>query len=311
MGGGGARRRGAGLVPGEHIDKAFVRAGGAGRATASCSSARRIFEYQPTMLHAKSLVVDDAWASVGWVNFDNRSFQLPGRGNALRAVRGRSAGRLAEGFERDLEVSEALRAGPLGAAPAAGPGPGDGHAPHAPRAVSGPTCGVTGGAADRVPPHMAVILGAAVEGDSPLVERARGAWSERLKEAASTAIAEVVRRVAARIVGRDDADDITPGRLSAGLPPAALRSYRATRPSAPAAASVAPPRPRSEHPRHPQARGRRPRRGRGALRGQSCAAGAAHPGRVARGPRAPRDRLETRARRAAPEHSAVPRAARP
>ena len=35
-----------------------------------------IFEYQPTMLHAKTMVVDGAWSSVGTVNFDNRSFQL-------------------------------------------------------------------------------------------------------------------------------------------------------------------------------------------------------------------------------------------
>ena len=36
----------------------------------------RIFEYGPTMLHAKTLVVDGVWSSVGSVNFDNRSFQL-------------------------------------------------------------------------------------------------------------------------------------------------------------------------------------------------------------------------------------------
>ena len=36
----------------------------------------RLFEYQPTMLHAKTLCVDGIWSSVGTVNFDNRSFQL-------------------------------------------------------------------------------------------------------------------------------------------------------------------------------------------------------------------------------------------
>ena len=35
-----------------------------------------VYEYQPTMLHAKSLSVDGVWSSVGSVNFDNRSFQL-------------------------------------------------------------------------------------------------------------------------------------------------------------------------------------------------------------------------------------------
>jgi cardiolipin synthase len=35
-----------------------------------------IFEYQPTMLHQKTMVVDGAWATVGTTNFDNRSFAL-------------------------------------------------------------------------------------------------------------------------------------------------------------------------------------------------------------------------------------------
>jgi cardiolipin synthase A/B len=35
-----------------------------------------IYEYRPTMLHQKTMVVDDAWATVGPTNFDNRSFAL-------------------------------------------------------------------------------------------------------------------------------------------------------------------------------------------------------------------------------------------
>ena len=33
-------------------------------------------EYQRTMLHAKTMLVDSAWATVGSTNFDNRSFAL-------------------------------------------------------------------------------------------------------------------------------------------------------------------------------------------------------------------------------------------
>lgn len=36
----------------------------------------RIYEYQPTMMHVKSLTVDREWAVVGTANFDNRSFEL-------------------------------------------------------------------------------------------------------------------------------------------------------------------------------------------------------------------------------------------
>ena len=81
------------LVPGEHIDKDFVRT--AGRATYGelLRCGVRICEYGPTMLHAKALVVDGAWSAVGSVNFDNRSFQLNDEAVALRAepdVRGRA-----------------------------------------------------------------------------------------------------------------------------------------------------------------------------------------------------------------------------
>lgn len=36
----------------------------------------RVYEYQPTMIHAKTLVVDDFFAAVGTANMDNRSFRL-------------------------------------------------------------------------------------------------------------------------------------------------------------------------------------------------------------------------------------------
>ncbi len=36
----------------------------------------RIFEYEPTMMHAKTMVVDGKWVSIGSMNFDNRSLAL-------------------------------------------------------------------------------------------------------------------------------------------------------------------------------------------------------------------------------------------
>ena len=64
------------LVPGPHIDKGFVRVAGHAAYEQLLEAGVRLFEYQPTMLHAKTMVVDGAWSSVGTVNFDNRSFQL-------------------------------------------------------------------------------------------------------------------------------------------------------------------------------------------------------------------------------------------
>jgi cardiolipin synthase A/B len=95
------------LVPGEHIDKGFVRT--AGRATyeqlVGCGA--RIWEYGPTMLHAKTLVVDGVWSSVGSVNFDNRSFQL--HDEVTLCVQSEEfAGLLSDQFARDLRVSEEI-----------------------------------------------------------------------------------------------------------------------------------------------------------------------------------------------------------
>jgi len=98
------------LVPGPHIDKEFVRIAGRAAYEALLDCGVEIFEYQPTMLHAKSLVVDGVWASVGSVNFDNRSFQL--HDEATLCVQSeRFARELTEQFEADLDVSEAIRLG--------------------------------------------------------------------------------------------------------------------------------------------------------------------------------------------------------
>jgi cardiolipin synthase len=59
------------------------------------------------MLHSKSLVIDEVWACVGSVNFDNRSFQLHDE-VALCVQSERFAGELHEQFEKDLKVSEEI-----------------------------------------------------------------------------------------------------------------------------------------------------------------------------------------------------------
>lgn len=95
------------LVPGPHIDKGFVRVAGRDAYAELLGAGARIFEYQPTMLHAKSLVVDGAWSSVGTVNFDNRSFQLHDE-VTLCVWDGRFAERLGQAFAADLRRSEEI-----------------------------------------------------------------------------------------------------------------------------------------------------------------------------------------------------------
>ena len=93
------------LVPGSHIDKEFVRTAGRAEYERLLDCGVEVFEYGPTMLHAKTLCIDGAWASIGSVNFDNRSFQL--HDEATLCVRSdRVAAQLTEAFEADLRVSE-------------------------------------------------------------------------------------------------------------------------------------------------------------------------------------------------------------
>jgi cardiolipin synthase len=95
------------LVPGSHIDKQFVRRAGRRVYEQLLAGGVEIHEYQPTMLHAKSMVVDGCWASIGTVNFDNRSFQLHDE-LTLCAYGGRVPDELTEVFELDLAHSERI-----------------------------------------------------------------------------------------------------------------------------------------------------------------------------------------------------------
>jgi cardiolipin synthase len=94
-------------VPGSHIDKELVRTAGRAAYDELLGTGIEVYEYCPTMLHAKTLVVDGTWSCVGSVNFDNRSFQLHDE-VSLCVQSERFAGTLHEVFERDLESSERI-----------------------------------------------------------------------------------------------------------------------------------------------------------------------------------------------------------
>lgn len=68
-----------------------------------------IYEYQPTMMHVKAIVVDGVWSMVGSANFDNRSLELNDEMNVAIADRDLAA-RLTEDFEQDLRASRRLDA---------------------------------------------------------------------------------------------------------------------------------------------------------------------------------------------------------
>jgi cardiolipin synthase len=68
----------------------------------------RIYEYQPAMMHAKTLVVDGEWTSVGSMNFDNRSMAFNNEANLVVLDRGVGA-RMDAVFANDLARSKEIR----------------------------------------------------------------------------------------------------------------------------------------------------------------------------------------------------------
>lgn len=106
-----AARRGVDIqiiVPGPHIDKQIVRTAGRAVYRSLLDAGISIHEYQPTMLHAKTLVIDGRWCSIGSANFDNRSFSL--NDEATLCVQStRAADQLGEAFQADLARSQKIQ----------------------------------------------------------------------------------------------------------------------------------------------------------------------------------------------------------
>jgi cardiolipin synthase len=67
----------------------------------------QIYEYQPTMMHTKTMVVDGVLNIFGSANFDNRSLELNDEVNVAVFSR-RLAARFLQDFDRDLRVSQKL-----------------------------------------------------------------------------------------------------------------------------------------------------------------------------------------------------------
>jgi cardiolipin synthase A/B len=71
-----ARKRGVDvriLTAGEETDIKSTRYAGRARYEQLLRAGIRIFEYQPTMIHSKTIVADGMWTTIGSLNFDNRS----------------------------------------------------------------------------------------------------------------------------------------------------------------------------------------------------------------------------------------------
>jgi cardiolipin synthase len=79
-----ARKRGVNvsiIVPGQHIDEKEVRAASRARWGELLQAGVEIYEFEPTMIHCKEIIVDGLWVSIGSANMDNRSFRLNDEAN--------------------------------------------------------------------------------------------------------------------------------------------------------------------------------------------------------------------------------------
>jgi cardiolipin synthase len=92
------------LVPGKHSDHLLTRRSSRRLYGPLLRAGARIYEYGPSMIHAKVLVVDGMWSVVGSTNFDSRSFGINDEVN-VAALDKELAARLEEDFRADLEVS--------------------------------------------------------------------------------------------------------------------------------------------------------------------------------------------------------------
>ena len=91
------------LVPGEHIDSETVRFASKKLWGTLLAQGAEVYEYKPTMMHVKMLIVDDLLVSVGSTNFDQRSFSLNEEAS-LNIYDADFAHAMTQIFERDMKL---------------------------------------------------------------------------------------------------------------------------------------------------------------------------------------------------------------
>ena len=100
------------VVPGKKIDQKLVRLASRRHWPELIRAGVRIFEYQPTMVHVKLMIVDDIFVSIGSGNFDNRSVRLNDEAN-LDVLDRDFAAQQTHLFENDKKQSREVTAGEL------------------------------------------------------------------------------------------------------------------------------------------------------------------------------------------------------
>lgn len=92
------------VVPGKHGDHALTRSSGRSDYGELLRAGGGIYEYEPSMIHAKVMIVDGLWSVIGSTNLDYRSFGINDEINVAISDADVAA-RLTQDFEHDISNS--------------------------------------------------------------------------------------------------------------------------------------------------------------------------------------------------------------
>jgi cardiolipin synthase len=95
------------VVPGRHSDHLLTRRSSRRLYGPLLEAGAKIYEYGPSMIHTKSLVIDGIWGVVGSTNFDSRSFGINDEVN-LAVLDQVFAQRLEQDFWKDVSQSREI-----------------------------------------------------------------------------------------------------------------------------------------------------------------------------------------------------------
>jgi cardiolipin synthase len=95
------------LVEGDQTDSRIVKYASRAKYDGFLQQGIEIYEYQPTMMHTKAMVIDGVWSMFGSANFDNRSLEMNDELNVAVADPDLAA-RLRNAFDADLRRAKRL-----------------------------------------------------------------------------------------------------------------------------------------------------------------------------------------------------------
>ena len=100
------------ILPGRYIDQPAVRRASRHTWGKLLEGGVELYEYEPTMIHCKIVIVDSSVTSIGSINFDPRSFALNAEFGVVALDRGVAAD-FEEAFSTDLRSARRVTADDL------------------------------------------------------------------------------------------------------------------------------------------------------------------------------------------------------